>query len=256
MSNNVDPAEAGSELQDPTMSKQQSDDPNVAPKPAEAINGYSGLYARFDEVNKATVLSLRNGDVSAYRCNITSLTCSKRDGTDCEDLEYNCSGKQICDHLAAAIYAADKSPNPNLAAINGATSIMDMARDAAKSAQSTADSLRAARNAHAAESAQNASQNGASPDNGDSMDAEDAYSGYDVEDLKGDLREALEARDFDVNEMGTGTYQGTDQIKFDVSHEDFDYLKRKTSECDMVGYDGDMNAVNAKDVEKFIEYEL
>jgi pyruvate/2-oxoglutarate dehydrogenase complex dihydrolipoamide acyltransferase (E2) component len=257
-----DSAQAGKQLADPNeMSTKDSDQIDAQSEkngeaPGVAINGFGGLYPRMTDVDSGTVLSLRNGQITAYRVNISSLECEKRDGTSCEDLEYNCSGQQVCDHLAAAIYSAPRKPDVNAKAIDGATGMLSMAKDAAQSAQSTADSLRAARNAHAQASAQQASQNGSQPAEDESMNAEDAYDGYDLEDLRGELREALKERDFDVNEMGTGTYQGTDQIKFSVSHEDFDYLKRKTSECDMVGYDGDMNAIDAGDVEDFIKYEL
>jgi hypothetical protein len=52
--------------------------------------------------------------------------------------------------------------------------------------------------------------------------------------------------------MDTGTYQGTDQIKFDLEHASFDRLKEVTSECSAVGYDGEMNALDVGDVEEYI----
>ena len=261
MSNNendpgdFDPAQAGSELQDPndksTMSKQQGSQTGAQSghKPAQAINGFGGLYPRMTDIDTATVLSLRNNGVSAYRVNISTLECEKRNGTKCEDLEYNCSNQQVCDHIAAAIYQAPRTPDVDLKALDGAVSTLSIARDAAHAAQSTADSLRAARNSHAQDTAankQNGSQQGASSD-------ESERDGYDLEDMKGELREKLEYAGFDVTDMGTGTYEGTDQIKFVVQHNSFDRLKQATSECDIVGYDGEMNAVDVADVERYIE---
>lgn len=243
-------SEAGKELADPeTMSTNKSDQTDAqARKIGKAINGFDGLYARLTGQAKATVLSTRNKGITAYRVDITTLECEKRDGTSCEDLEFNCSGQQVCDHLAAAIHAAPRKPDLGLESVDGMVSMLSMAREAAQSAQSTADSLRAARNAHAQESAANASESGSN----DTQNDDSGGSGYDVETLRADLKDAFEYNGFQVESMDTGTYEGTDQIKFEIQHQSFDRLKEVTSECEMVGYDGDMNALDVGDVESYI----
>jgi hypothetical protein len=166
-----DPAQAGKQQADPSsmsQNQQQSDTMDVQSEkngqaPGVAINGFGGLYPRMTDVDTATVLSLRNNAITAYRVNISSLECEKRDGTSCEDLEYNCAGHQVCDHLAAAIYQAPRTPDVDLKALDGAISTLSMAKDAAESAQNTADSLRAARNAHAQETAAAANENNSRP---------------------------------------------------------------------------------------------
>jgi len=61
------------------------------------------LYPRQTTIHEWRVLSRRNGSVTAHEVNIQDLTCT------CEDMQFNLEGNQVCDHLAAALFQADRT---------------------------------------------------------------------------------------------------------------------------------------------------
>lgn len=87
---------------DPNPPDDGTDAADVAAAPAEAINGYGSLYPRQVTPHKTVVLSLRNGDPTAYHVNIAELDC------DCPDESFNKSAPEICDHVAVALLEARK----------------------------------------------------------------------------------------------------------------------------------------------------
>lgn len=69
---------------------------------AEAIEDFGKLYPRPSGLNTFTVLSLSNGEPTAYVTNIHDLTCT------CPDDQFNKSGNRLCKHLAATLYMEPK----------------------------------------------------------------------------------------------------------------------------------------------------
>lgn len=77
-------------------------DGTAAPKPGEAINGLTGLFARQYSFSDWRVLSLRNDEVTAHTVDLGELTCT------CEDQQMNQQGQGVCDHLAVTLLEARK----------------------------------------------------------------------------------------------------------------------------------------------------
>jgi hypothetical protein len=190
-----DPAEAGKQRADPddmSTDKPTQNDAETAQKPGQAINGFEGLYPRMTGQVWATVLSTRNDTVTAYRCKLDELECYAADGSDCPDLSYNHDGSGVCDHIAAAIYQAPKTPDMDAVAMDGALSVLETAQDAADAAHNTAKTLQRARADHALETAENATQADAEPSDEELADAEPVDPAEAAKRLQQEFDEAAE----------------------------------------------------------------
>lgn len=83
------------------------------------------------------------------------------------------------------------------------------------------------------------------PAAGDSSASEDPPTN----DQAGWLREELEGRGFDVEACEVGS----EGIEFKVGyHEEFDELKRITSQCDMVGWNGERNVIAPDKIGQYV----
>lgn len=96
-----DPAQAGKELADPdTMTE---DTQQQQTKAAQAISDFADLYPRQTGYCRYSVLSLANGEPTAYEVNVAHPDC------ECGDEQYNNDDGEICKHIAVALYQAPQS---------------------------------------------------------------------------------------------------------------------------------------------------
>lgn len=218
--------------------------------PGVAINGYGGLYPRMTGQVWATVLSLRNGGVTAYRCNLKKLTCETADGDPCPDLQYNSDDGEVCDHLAAAIYQAPGTPDAGMLAMDASISILDRLDLASERAMNTAEMLEGSLTGTDGTGGTDGPSD--APDE-TTDDSDTGGSGYDLDTVKEKLEEAFaDHPDLYLKEIGTETYEGTDQLTFAPGGEDFEEVKRVSGQCDMTGYNGEMNTLPVHDVDRYI----
>lgn len=69
----------------------------------DAISGYQQLAPRQVTIHEWRVLSWRNDDLTAHKVNLRNLTCG------CPDQRMNNEDDAVCAHLAAALFAADRT---------------------------------------------------------------------------------------------------------------------------------------------------
>jgi len=233
-SNPSDAAQAGKELQDPkTMSEQNE------PRPAaEQIENYHDMNATQTGMSRWTVTN--RAESTAYQVRIggeDGIAC------DCPDHKYTPAEDEFdaCKHV---LYVGNVSPRTMDSDVWSIQQLAGIHRDVS---QAAADA-KAAVEGMDATLVRTREAVAEGPE-----EAATASVTYDTDELEGKLYTALEEAGFNVHETGQGMFEGTDQITFEAGHDDFDRLKAVTSECDMVGYDGDHNAINVDDVEQYIE---
>lgn len=234
------PAEAGSQVADPqTMSQEES----AEGKPvAQQIDNFDDLNATQTGFNRWTVTN--RSSKTAYQVRIggeEGIEC------DCPDQKYNRSQDEFeaCKHVLYVGYQSPRSMPSETWAIEQLSSLaMDLAG-------STADARAAAEGMQ--EALVRAREGSVETPPADAQADATGGKSYDIDEVEERLHSALEKAGFEVQELDRGTYEGEDQLKFALRHDEFDELKRVTSECDLVGYDGELNAVDVSDVEEYIQ---
>lgn len=87
------------------MTKQTQ--PNGEMAIGDAVNGFGQLKARQISIHGWRVLSWRNDSLTAHEVDLRELSCT------CPDMQYNSQDdrkkREICDHLAVALFAADQT---------------------------------------------------------------------------------------------------------------------------------------------------
>lgn len=236
------PAQAGKELADPsdmsTQEPQQTDGKPVA----QQIENFADLNATQTGMNRWTVTNRANG--TAYQLRIggeNGIEC------DCPDHKYSPSDDEFaaCKHVLYVGFQSRRSMDSDVWSIQQLAELHRNVTRAAEQARAAVEGIDEAlirTRETAAETATDPAEN-----------EEQEYEGYDIDNLEADLWKALENAGFELKGSGRGTYEGTDQLKFSLGHEDFDELKRVTSECKLVGFDGEMNAIDVSDVNEYVE---
>ena len=195
----------------------------------------ANLLTKRTGLNEYQVLSARNGSVTLHTVALSQPSCT------CDDWQFNTEegSREICAHFAAAFIDAQDVDNGDMlmaemgSMMNAAVELREAAQQAEDVFQGATVEARAQQADAAAASAQ----------------SQPADTGPDPEQLVDDLREALEYNGFEIESLGVS---GGD-IAFSLRHQNFDRLKEVTSECEMVGYDGDNNVLETTQVEQYIE---
>jgi hypothetical protein len=213
------------------MARAQDDPQNPI---AQAINGFTDLYARQVDTHEYRVLSLRNRSVTAHQVDIEALSCS------CKDEAYNQDDPEICDHVATALFAADQGMSFESYAGHHLETLVSRAHEAVRSIEDVRDVAQAAQSANA----EAAAQDGSDPD---TM----AWNGDPVEEFKALLRDA--GLDPDVFKLWVDDDRGSLQVDQDGYLEDGDFGTWVDLSDDLdLGYDGDAD-VNYLPAEDFPE---
>lgn len=201
---------------------------------AQAINGFAELSMEHTGGCQYSVLSWRNDGLTTHRVNTADLTCT------CEDQAFNKDGQQVCDHVAYAVYHAPKEREVSAEAFTNLINNISSLNDRVNALQGEPTAVEST-----------------ASDADDEAAADDADSGMTVTvgSAKALLKETLDEHDeFYLNgDLGSDTYEGTDQVTFGVGGDDFDRVKAVTSECDLVGYNGTENTLPIHDVEQYVE---
>jgi len=171
------------------------DDPSPNP-PAQAINGFKGLYPRQRDTNKWDVLSLRNGSVTAHEVERDPFACS------CADYDYNTEGVEICDHIAAVLFAADKTLSFESYAGHHLETLLDRAQSAVRSIEDVRDVAQAAQGATAAAAVSQPSETDETPTVDDPVGSFEALLrdiGLDPDDFEVFVHEELSSLQVDLD---------------------------------------------------------
>jgi len=193
----------------------------------EAVNGFGQLEPRQVTLHQWRVLSYRNGDLTAHEVHIQELTCS------CEDMEFNCEGAEVCDHLAVALHHASRQLDVGEAIRHDQHQLMVELEEHVRAIERRATGI----DAEAA----------ADPDastSDDSTGTETGFSGDPVEYMESYLRDAgLDPADFDIwidDEYGSLQVEQTGYLDDD----EFSTWVDLTDDLGM-SYDGDNNFLEA-----------
>jgi len=179
------------------------------------------------------VLSTRNSGITLHTVYLNRPSCT------CADWQYNTEEgeREICAHYAAAFIDAGDIAVEDLA-LGTLTTVLTEVRNARDELEGAVDMA-----SGAAVEARGASATAAQA-------TADASPNKAPGELVDKLRKGLENADMTVNKCELSG----EEVAFDVYFDgDFDELKRVTSECGLVSYDGDNNAILLGNVEQYVE---
>jgi hypothetical protein len=179
------------------------------------------LYPRQVTIHEWRVLSRRNGSVTAHEVDVSDLTCT------CEDMQFNKEDNQVCDHLAAALFYADRTMDVQAALDHEMRTQMLDLKDSVRAIERRAAGVQA-----------DVAHDQANATAGDSQPSTDTWDGDPVEEFEALLRDAgLDPDDFDIwvhEDMGS---LQVDQDGY-LDSDEFDEWVSLSNDLDM-GYDGD-----------------
>lgn len=188
---------------------------------ANEIDGFSDLYPRQTTIHEWRVLSKRNDSVTAHKVNVSDLTCT------CEDMAYNKEDNQVCDHVAAALFAAERQLDVQAALDHEMRTQMLELKDSVRAIERRATGVYA-----------DAAHEQANGTAGDSQPSSDEWTGDPVEAFESLLRDAgLDPDDFDIWVHGDMGSLQVDQDGY-LDSDEFDEWVDLSNDLDM-GYDGD-----------------
>jgi hypothetical protein len=166
---------------DESMSQQQQRQAKKGSM-ANEIDGFSDLYPRQTTIHEWRVLSRRNDSVTAHKVDVSDLSCT------CEDMAYNKEDNQVCDHVAAALFACERTMDVQAALDHEMRTQMLELKDSVRAIERRAAGVQA-----------DIAHEQANATAGDSQPSSDEWTGDPVEAFKSLLRDdGLDPDDFDI----------------------------------------------------------